>query len=338
MEDIARQTGVSGATVSNVLRGRGSVGAETARRVRAAALELGYRPNLFARALAEGRAPTIALFFTNITNPFYPQFALEAEHAARRRDHFLLVCNAATPDGTLDTAYLGAVAGRLSEGLIVLGSDLGREDLLAMLPDGVPAVLSTWEEPDAYPSKPCVTVDFRAAGRLAAEHLVELGHRQIGILTGGHDRTTIHSARLAGAVAALRAACVRVPEARIAIDEDSIGGGYRAACRLLDGGSAVTALLATNDLLAIGALQAAAERHVPVPGTLSIIGITDIWMAAEMRPALTTIDISTRALAEGSVNLLLDLITDPESVPSGGLRVVGTPRLVRRASTAPPST
>ena len=167
LSDIARRTGVSGATVSNVLRGRGSVGAATAERVRTAARELGYRPNLYARALAEGRAPPIALFFTNITNPFYPQFALAAEHAARRREHFLLVCNAETPDGRLDTAYLEAVAGRLSEGLIVLGSDLGHGNLLSMLPDGVPTVLSTWEDPKAYPSKPCVTVDFRKAGRLA---------------------------------------------------------------------------------------------------------------------------------------------------------------------------
>ena len=335
--DIARRTGVSGATVSNVLRGRGSVGVETAERVRTAARELGYRPNLSARALAEGRAPTIALFFTNITNPFYPQFALEAEQAARQREHFLLVCNAATPDGTLDTAYLAAVAGRLSEGLIVLGSDLGRENLLSMLPEGVPAVLSTWEEPDAYPSKPCVTVDFRAAGCLAAEHLLGLGHREIGILAGGHGRTTIHHARLAGAVSALRDAGHPMPEARISIDDDSIGGGYRAAGRILESEPGITSLLATNDLLAIGALQAAAERQLVVPDALSIVGITDIWMAAEMRPALTTIDISTRSLAEGSVNLLLDLIADPDGVPPGALRVVGKPRLIRRASTAPPA-
>ena len=306
--------------------------------MRAAARELGYRPNLFARALAERRAPTIALFVTNITNPFYPQFALEAEHAARRRDHFLLVCNAARPDGTLDTAYLDAVAGRLSEGLIVLGSDLGRGNLLAMLPDGVPAVLSIWEDPDAYPSKPCVTVDFRAAGRLAAGHLVELGHRAVGILAGGTGGHAIHTTRLPGAIAALQQAGLDMAEARIAIDEDSIGGGYRAACRLLDSDPDITALLATNDLLAIGALQAAAERGLAVPDALSIIGITNIWMAAEMRPALTTIDIATRSLAECSVNLLLDLITDPDRVPQGAHRVVGAPRLIRRASTAPPAT
>ena len=277
----------------------------------------------------------MALFFTNITNPFYPQFALEAEQAARRRDHFLLVCNAVTSHGTLDTAYLDAVAGRFSEGLIVLGSDLGHESLLSMLPEGVPAVLSTWEEPDAYPTKPCVTVDFRQAGHLAASHLLALGHRRVGILAGGKG-TTMHKARLAGALAALREAGLDLSERDIAVDDDSISGGYRGACRLLDALPATTALLATNDLLAIGALQAAAERALPVPRALSVVGITDIWMAAEMRPALTTVDISVRALAQGAVNLLLDLIADPSSVSPGAMRVVGTPRLVRRASTAPP--
>ena len=149
-------------------------------------------------------------------------------------------------------------------------------------------------------------------------------------------RLTIHSARLAGALSALREAGLEPSDAEIACDEDSIGGGYGAACRLLAAYTDTTALLATNDLLAIGALQAATELGLPVPRRLSVIGITDIWMAAEMRPALTTVDISTKSLAEGSVNLLLDLITDPNRVPPGALRVVGEPRLVCRASTAPP--
>ena len=336
LDDIARRTGVSTATVSNVLRGRGSVGTKTAERVRATAKLLGYRPNLAARALAEGRAPTIALFFTNILNPFYPQFALEAERAARRRDHFLLVCNAATPTGELDTAYLDAVAGTLSEGLIVLGSDTGRRSLVAMLPPGVPAVLSTWEEVDAYPTVPCVTVDFRAAGRLAAEHLVGLGHRQIALLTGAEGDAISHRARYAGACDLLAEHGIALPRSRLQIVEDSITGGHGGAMRLLDTDPSLTAILATNDLLAIGALQAASERHLAVPDALSVIGITDIWMAAQVRPALTTIDISTASLAEGSVNLLLDLIEDPEQVPDAALRVVGSPSLVRRASTGPP--
>ena len=198
LQDIARLAGVSGATVSNVLRSRGSASAETSARVRDVARRLGYRPNLFARALAEGRAPTIAVFLPNIANPFYAEYALEAEHAARRRDHFLLVCHAATPDGSLDTAYLRAVAGRLSEGLIILGCDVGRENLLAALPEGVPTVLALWEDAKAFPSRPCVTIDFEQAGRLAAEHLVGLGHRRIAILAGGDPGRVIHAARLRG--------------------------------------------------------------------------------------------------------------------------------------------
>ncbi len=336
MDDIARLAGVSGATVSNVLRNRGSVGAETSARVREAARRLGYRPNPFAQALAKGRAPTIAMFFSNIANPFYAQFALEAERAARRRSHFLLVCHASNPDGTLDAAYLGAVAGRLSAGLVILGSDLGHADLLSAVPAGVPAVLSLWEDATAFPSLPCVTVDFGLAGRLAAEHLVALGHRRVSVIAGGSAGHLVHSARFAGAIAGLREAGLAPGPDAVATGEDTISGGYRAACRLLDGSPRPTAILATNDLLAIGALQAAAERGLPVPGRLSVLGITDIAMAAEMRPALTTVDIDTHRIAEASVNLLLDLIADPGGVPPVALRVVGAPRLVRRASTARP--
>lgn len=340
LEDIARRAGVSGATVSNVLRRRGSVGAATTARVQQVARELGYRPNLVARALAERRSPTIAVFFTNILNPFYAQFAFAAERAARKRDHFLLVCNAAAADGTLDTAYLDAVAGTLAEGLIVLGSDLGRHSLLAMLPAGVPVVLSTWEETDLYPTVPCVTVDFRQAGRLSGAHLAELGHRRIGIVAGTEHAeiagSVSHHARLAGLLDRLDAHGIAVPPTHLQLAPDSIEGGRLAANLLLDLDPGITAIAATNDLLAIGALQAAAERQIRVPEALSVIGLTDIWMSAQVRPALTTIDIATASLADGSVNLLLDLIDDPDRVPTSALRVVGTPALIRRDSTGPP--
>ncbi|WP_428377462.1 LacI family DNA-binding transcriptional regulator [Lichenicoccus sp.] len=334
--EIARLAGVSTATVSNVVRGKGSVGAGTAERVRAVARQLGYRPNLVARALAEGRAPTIALFFTDILNPYYPQFAHAAEQAARRRGHFLLVCNAAAQGGVLDTAYIRAVAGRLAGGLILLGSDTGGADLLAMLPDDVPTVFSTWENASDYPTTPCVNVDFVRAGELAAEHLLSLGHCRIGLLVGGRNGVVYQTARLAGASRVLRDAGSWPHPDRLAVSEDSIAGGRKAACLLLRAAPELTAILATNDLLAIGALQAASELGVPVPTNLSVIGITDIWMAAQMRPALTTIDIGPATLASGAVDLLLDLIHDPAAVPPDRLRVMTTPRLIRRDSTAPP--
>ena len=334
LDDIAREAGVSGATVSNVLRGRGSVSTATAARVRDIATRLGYRPNLVARALAERRAPTIALLFSNIVNPFYAQFAFEAERAARRRERFLLVCNAAQANGSLDTAYLDQVAGTLSDGLIVLCSDLEQDDLASVLPPGVPAVLSTWEDAGQYPLLPHVGVDFRAAGRMAAEHLISLGHTEIGIIAGLQGTRMVHQARLSGALAALRENGIEMPARRITAAEDSIGGGRQSAGRMLDLDASVTAILATNDLLAIGALQATAERRLAVPDRISVVGITDIWMAAEMRPALTTVDIAIPRLAAQSIDLLLDLVEDrPDQRRSAGLIA---PVLVRRASTAPP--
>ena len=334
LRDIALLAGVSGATVSNVLRDRGSVSAETSARVREAAQRLGYRPNPFARALARGRAPTIAVVFSNpnLANPFYAQFAFEAEQAARRHDHFLLVCHAAKPEGGLDTAFLESIAGRLSGGVVILGSDTGHGDLLSAIPRGVPTVLSMWEDAGAYPSLPCVTVDFFEAGRLAADHLAALGHRRIGVVVGGAGPRIDQGARLEGALATLRASGLSADA--VAVEQDSIGGGHRAAGRLLAADPTLTAILATNDLLGIGAMHAAADRGLSVPDQLSVIGITDIWLAAETRPTLTTVDIDTRHIAETSVNLLLDLIANPAGPPLTVPRVVGRPRLVRRASTA----
>ena len=135
--EVARLAGVTAATVSNVLRERGKVGTETRKRVLAAVKELGYQPNLTARALVEGRPPTIALIVSSIANPFYPEFALAAEQAVRKLGYFLLVCNT-NDDPAQERAYLDAVGGSLARGL-------DAEVLLDAVADvtGIPETFST---------------------------------------------------------------------------------------------------------------------------------------------------------------------------------------------------
>ena len=123
LAEVAQRAQVTAATVSNVLRNPQKVKPTTVERVMAAVRELGYRPNLTARALAEGRTSTLALMLSNISNPFYPEFVLEAETAARRRGYFLLVCN--TDDNpAIARAYLDKIAGTLAAGVIVMNTDV----------------------------------------------------------------------------------------------------------------------------------------------------------------------------------------------------------------------
>ena len=332
--DVAQRAGVTTATVSNVIRGKGSVGHATAERVRAIILELGYRPNLTARALAEGRSPTLALLVSSIANPFYPEFARAAEQAARHAGHFLLVCHTdADPD--IGLAYLDRVSSGLAEGIIAMAGNLRPHDLAAVARRGVPVVLVMWEQSEETMHLHAVPVDFLMAGRLAAEHLLALGHRNIGVVSGANPEGIMaHSQRHRSFIATVAAAGLDLPERRIEFDTDTIDGGFRAANVLLRRDPSVTALFATNDLLAIGAMQAATALGREVPRTLSVIGVTDIHLAAQMRPALTTVSIGTVSVAETAIRLLLGLIKHVPATPE--ICRAPPPMLIRRGSTAPP--
>jgi LacI family purine nucleotide synthesis repressor len=335
LNEVARHAGVTPATVSNVLRNRGKVGAATRERVLASVAALGYRPNLTARALAEGRAPTLALMVSSIANPFYPEFALEAERAARKRGHFLLVCNT---DNDRNVAYLDQIAGTLSQGVLVMNADLHFDDLIKTQRHGASVVLCMWETPDQPPGLPCIAVDFRQAGRLAAEHLLELGHRRIGAIVGSAP-DGVQAMRYVGLVDALTQVDPRLPEQlgrETRFVEDNVEGGYAATMELLDASPDLTAIFVSNDFPALGVLHAAADRGLRVPEDLSVIGITDIHWARLSRPALTTVAVPTAQAAEMAVELVLDLIHNPRKEPTTW--IADAPWLVVRKSTGPAPT
>jgi DNA-binding LacI/PurR family transcriptional regulator len=181
-------------------------------------------------------------------------------------------------------------------------------------------------------------VDFRLAGELAGKHLLELGHRRIGAIVGS-KASGIHAARYEGFVDALRAAGVR--KNRVKHAADTIQGGYSAARELLVADPQLTAIFATNDLPALGAMHAAADLGLAVPTDLSVMGITDIQLARESRPALTTVAVPTVEVAGLAVSLLRELIESSYGQAGPGeanvpMRISSPPKLVVRASTGTP--
>ena len=331
LAEVARQAGVTAATVSNVLRGRGKVGAETRQRVLAIVQQLQYRPNLTARALAEGRPPTIALIVSSIANPFYPEFALAVEQAVRKLGYFLLVCNT-NDDPEQERAYLDAVGGSLAHGVLVMNADFVQiDELVALRARGVPVVLCMWEKPDQPPALPSVAVDFYRAGAVAAEHLIKLGHRRIGAVVGS-ERSGNHIWRYRGFAEALQRAGIAHDDADVSFGHDTIDAGRSSAHALLAGAPDLTAVFVSNDLPALGVLQAAADMGLDVPADLSVIGITDIQLAHQVRPALTTVAVPTQESAELAVEMIMHMIRqDDSSAPLQ--RETSLPRLVVRAST-----
>ncbi|MGF6726580.1 LacI family repressor for deo operon, udp, cdd, tsx, nupC, and nupG [Paraburkholderia sp. GAS41] len=331
LAEVAKRAHVTAATVSNVLRNPQKVKPTTVERVMAAVRELGYRPNLTARALAEGRTSTLALMLSNISNPFYPEFVLEAETAARQRGYFLLVCNT-DDDPAIARAYLDKIAGTLAAGVIVMNTDVSAAELADIAQRGSALVLCMWESAQATRALPCVTVDYTHAGELAAAHLYELGHRRIGALLGEGSGGP-QSTRLRGFVEALAARGMAADAVKVHACRDSIEAGYEAARALLDEQPRLTALFATNDLMAIGAIQAATDLGKRVPQDLSVIGLTNIHLAHQFRPALTTVGFPTAAIASIAVALTIDRIEGVK--PRRDAYKVPLSELVIRDTTAP---
>ena len=330
LSEVARIAGVTTATVSNVLRNPAKVKPSTVERVQVAIAQLGYRPNLMARALAEGKSSMVALLLPSITNPFYPEFIQIAERVARQRQYFLMVCN--TDESANNArAYLNQIAGTLADGVLLLHSGLPTTEIADLGANRCPMVLALEESNDLLDAVPRVSMDFRKAGQLAGEHLAGLGHHHIGVIVGsGNDGQ--QRLRLEGFKEALAQAGNDASKDCIRYTEDTISGGYSATMSLLDAMPELTAIFATNDLMALGAAHAIADKDIRIPEEISLMGITDIHMAQEMRPALSTVALNLGEAARAAINLLLDLIENPAHEP----RQVQAPepRLVIRQTTA----
>ncbi|MDQ3493590.1 MAG: LacI family transcriptional regulator [Chloroflexota bacterium] len=289
--DVARRAGVSTATVSRVLAGVGRARPETRKRVEAAAVELEYRPSGIARSLKSRTTRTLGLIVTDIENPFFPELVRAIEDAARAAGYAVLLCNA-DDDPDREAAYLDLLVERRVDGVVIAASSLGSHHREWLASPPLPVVLvNTTAHGVALPS---IVSDNLAGGRLAVEHLFELGHRRIGYLQA--PRNPDSGDRLAGARAAFRTARRSTRELVLASGEPGVAGGERATLELLARAPGLTAIFAYNDLMAIGAMRAikASGRHVP--GDVSVIGFDDVALAGFVDPPLTTMAQSTAEL------------------------------------------
>lgn len=334
IKEVAAHAGVTPTTVTNVLRGREKTSAATRQRVLDAVALLGYRPNLNARALVERKAPTFALMLPCITNPFYPEFMLHVGQAARQQGRYLIVCN--TDHEENETRFLDEVAGSLSDGVLVANNpSMDIAQLKNVIQRGTPVVIDLWEDPDTHPGVPCLVFDARRTGRMATEHLLDLGHRKIGAVIAS-PKDGIHDLRYKGFREALRAARINCPAAAVRHCADTFEGGKTAALALLGAMPELTALFVSNDLAALGVLDAAASLGLKLPEELSVVSITNIDTASQSRPALTTVAIPTARMAVRGIELLIEIQQGKHSGPP--MECIDELELIVRASTtkAPP--
>jgi DNA-binding LacI/PurR family transcriptional regulator len=339
--DVAKAAGVTAATVSNVLSGKRVVSAATRERVMKYVQELGYRPNLVARSLIRQSTRTIGLFVPNIGNPFFAGVAEAAESIAYRAGFRIFVTNTYR-DEQLTKNLFDDLLSRRVDGIIVVSEMFtfveSLQTLHLPLLESLPLVVCLWEERDAD-FAPSVRFDFHAAGRLAAEHLLKLGHTRIGVVVAGNPSDGVtgekiqHTGRLAGFQEALHQHGLQLDRSLLGIGDSTLESGKRAGYQLLQLPEPPTAIFATNDMMAIGVLSAAWEHGIRVPDQLSVVGFDDIHLAAYQSPPLTTVIMRESAIAEQALKLLFRMI-EGEQVTSPP---VLQPQLVVRGSTAPPA-
>jgi len=334
IKDVAQVSGVTAATVSNVIRNRNVVSKATRERVLEAIEALNYRPNLLARSLVRGCSYTLALTLPDITNPFYPEIALEAERRCRELGYQIILCNTHF-DTIVARNQLTRLSGGLVDGAIVLSGGIKPIDVVDLSLRGVPVVACLFgSEFDGVPDAGKVSrleVDFERAGVLAAEHLLELGHRSFAaIMKIGLDGRGGHEPRLHGFRKRLTDAGISLPDQMVRIAETNVESGRQAFQEVLRSPKRPSALFAGNDLMALGAMEFALDNGLRVPEDISIVGIDDIDLSRHVRPALTTIALPKRNLAETAVELLVDKLTTPREKPNVSIL---QPFLVRRQST-----
>ncbi len=328
LKDVAARSGVSFQTASKVLNGRpGVVAPSTRERIMRAAAELGYVPNAMARGLVRQASVTIGVLADDFADLAVSQFVLAAQRAAASRGHGALI-SSVHADINVELAVRKLLEYRV-DGILVAAPTMEDEPSLGVALRGPLPVVSINRIHGG--GVPTIGSDHKVTASLAAEHLLELGHRRIGTVTGPKGRQVVQ-ARMRGFRAALRAAGQPLPERRIVEGDWTFDGGWSATHRLLDADPTVTAIFVHNDSMAMGALKALHERGVKLPDACSVVGCDDLSFAGYLVPPLTTVRIPFQETGERAATLLLDRIGGKE-IPSRDLLPV---ELVVRESTAPP--
>jgi LacI family transcriptional regulator len=328
LKDVAARSGVSFQTASKVLNGRpGVVSASTRERILRAAAELGYVPNAMARGLVRRASVTVGVLADDFSDLAVSQFVLAAQRAAAGRGHGALI-SSVHADVDVELAVRKLLEYRV-DGILVAAPSLEDDPGLgAALRGPLPVVSINRIHGGGVPT---IGSDHKVTGALAAEHLLDLGHRRIGTVTGPRRRQVVQS-RMRGFRAALEAAGAPLPEWRVVEADWTYAGGWAAAHRLLDADPAVTAVFVHNDVMAVGALKALHERGRRLPADCSVVGCDDLSFAGYLVPPLTTVRIPFQETGERAATLLLDHIGG-KRIPARDLLPV---ELVVRGSTSPP--
>jgi DNA-binding LacI/PurR family transcriptional regulator len=328
IKDIARLASVSHSTVSRALRGSELVNVDTAGRIRQLAEESGYRPSAAARSLVTSRTATIGVVVTSIADPFAAEVVLGIEDAANEHDHSVLLANSnAQPDRELKVVR--AFEERRVDGIIVTSSRVGAIYAESLTRTQVPIVLLNNQHPSEFMHS--VLIDNLAASAEATQHLIGLGHSRVAYI-GDRFGCQSDTERFGGYRSALDHAYLPFQPEYVVHGDGKPDGGMAAMGALLALSNPPTAVFCYNDMTALGAMRAIAERGLRIPEDLSVTGFDDLFVAQYSSPPLTTVRQPMRFMGRLALETLMKLLEGASTQPT--VKVPG--ELIVRGSTAPP--
>lgn len=306
LADVARLAGVSLATASRALNQPGIVRAEIRERVLRIVEELGYRPDRMAKALSSGRSFIVGAVVPTLGNAIFADGVEALQDGLGERGYTLLLSNSRyNPEKELH--QVRALLEHGVDGLVLVGDSFAPDVVRLVRQYGMP-VVTTYVCASSH-AIPTIGIDNRQATNGLTRYLLDLGHRDVAIVANTALPNDRSRARLDGMIEALADAGIRLPRACIVeVEQPSVVNGRRALSGLLAARPGLTAILCTTDALAIGALAEARSLGRVVPRDLSIVGFDNIEIAAEVDPALTTVDVPASEIGRLAADHLVNLI------------------------------
>jgi len=327
--DVAARAGVSAATVSRVLTRQSRVTPDKQKRVAEAVSSLGYVRDGTARALVSGTTKAIGAVVPTLDNAIFSR-AIQALQSRLADAGYRLIVASHEYSLVTEVAAVRSLLEHGIDALVLVGIDHS-SDLWALVRNAPIPLVLTWSLTDGHD---CVGFDNRRAGRLAAEHLVGLGHTRFGVISGILNHNDRAAARITGVRDALSEVGLKLPDWAISQQPFSLSGGRAGMAALFSLDMPPTAIVGGNDLLAAGALFEAQSRGLQLPRDLSIVGIDNLELAEHLTPALTTIHLPTAELGRKAAELLLSRIDRSDGPVATELTI----DIVVRKSTAAPAT
>ncbi len=307
LADVAARASVSIATASRALAGREGVSESVAAHVREVALRMGYVANIHARTLAGGATSTVGLIVHEIGDPYFSEIASGVIGVAAERGFSVQICHSGR-DPRNELHQVRTLIAHRTDAIIVAGSGYTEPAMQAESN----AVLSAFQESGGrvavigrhHLAADAVRPDNEPAGAAAAAHLLELGHRRIGVIAGPPILTTVAD-RLGGVGQALAERGLSLDDVPVVHTDFTRNGGAWGAERLLNEHPDLTALIALNDLMAIGVLSVLRARGIAVPERMSVAGVDDVAVAADLAPSLTTVRLPMTEMGELALTMAL---------------------------------